>query len=71
MPNDYTSMTYDNTYAFNCRYVVGAESSKRMSPHAYGFAVDIEHLGEPGRRGQRHPPERAGSPCTAPARTAA
>ncbi|MFI5101572.1 MAG: M15 family metallopeptidase, partial [Actinomycetes bacterium] len=39
--NDYASMAHGNTYAFNCRYVVGAEGARRMSPHAYGFAVDI------------------------------
>jgi D-alanyl-D-alanine carboxypeptidase len=39
--NDYASMAHDNTYAFDCRYVVGRESIRRMSPHAYGYAVDI------------------------------
>jgi hypothetical protein len=39
--DDYSSMAHDNTYAFNCRYVVGAEGRHLLSPHAYGIAVDI------------------------------
>jgi hypothetical protein len=39
--NDYASMARDNTYAFNCRYVVGKEGARVMSPHAYGSAIDV------------------------------
>jgi hypothetical protein len=39
--NDYLSMAHDNTYGFNCRYVVGREAARVMSPHAYGYAVDV------------------------------
>ncbi|MFA7267211.1 MAG: M15 family metallopeptidase [Candidatus Nanopelagicales bacterium] len=39
--NDYKSMAADNTSAFNCRYVVGRESSRVRSPHASGRAIDI------------------------------
>jgi hypothetical protein len=39
--NDYASMASDNTSGFNCRYVVGKESVRAMSPHAYGVAVDL------------------------------
>ena len=56
--NDYKSMAYDNTYAFNCRYVVGRESSKRMSPHAYGFAVDVNTWENPDVAGNGTHPNR-------------
>ena len=39
--NDYASMASDNTTGFNCRYVVGKESRRAMSPHAWGSAIDI------------------------------
>jgi hypothetical protein len=39
--NDYKSMKSGNTSMFNCRYVVGRESEKLLSPHAYGRAIDI------------------------------
>lgn len=39
--DDYKSMASGNTSMFNCRYVVGKESSKVLSPHAYGTAIDI------------------------------
>ena len=39
--NDYASMAHDNTYGYNCRFVVGRESRHQLSPHAYGIAVDI------------------------------
>jgi D-alanyl-D-alanine carboxypeptidase len=39
--NDYASMAHDNTYAFNCRFVVGREQAGVLSPHSYGYAVDI------------------------------
>lgn len=39
--DDYASMADDNTSGFNCRYVVGREGEKVLSPHAYGTAVDI------------------------------
>lgn len=47
--NDYSSMAHDNTYAFNCRYVVGGESGRNLSPHAYGSAVDINTWENPDR----------------------
>ena len=37
--NDITMMEADNTSAFNCRQVVG--NPYRVSPHSYGYAVDI------------------------------
>lgn len=39
--DDYRSMAADNTYAFNCRYVVGRETARILSPHATGRAIDI------------------------------
>lgn len=39
--NDYKSMAADNTSGFNCRFVVGKESSKTRSPHASGRSLDI------------------------------
>ena len=39
--NDYASMASDNTSGFNCRYVVGKERVRAMSPHAYGLAIDL------------------------------
>ena len=39
--NDYASMAADNTSGFNCRYVVGRENARAMSPHAFGIAIDI------------------------------
>ena len=39
--NDYASMASGNTSGFNCRYIVGKESVRAMSPHAYGVAVDL------------------------------
>jgi hypothetical protein len=39
--NDYASMKADNTSAFNCRYVVGREPQRVLSPHAYGGSIDI------------------------------
>ena len=39
--NDYASMAADNTYGFNCRYVVGKEDWGIWSPHASGRAIDI------------------------------
>lgn len=39
--NDYASMAAGNTSAFNCRYIVGQESSHAWSPHASGTALDI------------------------------
>jgi len=39
--NDYASMASDNTTGFNCRYVVGKETRRVMSPHASGGAIDI------------------------------
>lgn len=49
--NDYASMAADNTYAFNCRYVVGKEKAKVRSPHAWGFAVDLNTWENPDRTG--------------------
>lgn len=39
--DDYASMAADNTSGFNCRYVVGLESSKTWSPHVSGRAIDV------------------------------
>jgi hypothetical protein len=39
--NDYASMAADNTSGFNCRYVVGKETSRVLSPHSYGGSIDI------------------------------
>lgn len=39
--NDRRSMAADNTSAFNCRFVVGRESQRVLSPHATGRAIDI------------------------------
>ncbi len=39
--NDYAQMAADNTSGFNCRYVVGKERQKVMSPHANRGALDI------------------------------
>ncbi|MFE3328890.1 M15 family metallopeptidase [Streptomyces sp. NPDC059176] len=39
--NDYSSMSADNTSAFNCRFVDGWESRRVLSPHAWGLAIDI------------------------------
>jgi hypothetical protein len=39
--NDYASMASDNTSGYNCRYVVGKELVRAMSPHAYGVAIDL------------------------------
>jgi D-alanyl-D-alanine carboxypeptidase len=47
--NDYASMAADNTYAFNCRYVVGKEKQKVRSPHSWGFAVDLNTWENPDR----------------------
>jgi hypothetical protein len=47
--NDYAAMEADNTSAFNCRYVGGAESSKVYSRHAYGMAIDVNDFENPYR----------------------
>jgi hypothetical protein len=39
--SDYEMMAAGNTSGFNCRYVVGRESERVLSPHAYGTAVDV------------------------------
>lgn len=39
--NDYASMLAGNTSVFNCRYIVGKEHLRLMSPHASGRAIDI------------------------------
>jgi hypothetical protein len=51
--NDYASMAADNTYGFNCRYVVGKEDLGAWSPHASGRAIDINTWENPylSRRG--------------------
>jgi D-alanyl-D-alanine carboxypeptidase len=49
--NDYASMAADNTYAFNCRYVVGKEKAKVRSPHSWGYAVDLNTWENPDRTG--------------------
>ena len=45
--NDYAAMAADNTSAFNCRYVGGAEASKVYSKHAYGTAIDVNDFENP------------------------
>jgi hypothetical protein len=45
--NDYAAMEADNTSAFNCRYVGGAEASKVYSKHAYGTAIDVNDFENP------------------------
>jgi hypothetical protein len=45
--NDYAAMDADNTSAFNCRYVGGAEASKVYSKHAYGTAIDVNDFENP------------------------
>ena len=47
--DDYASMAADNTYGFNCRYVVGKERQKLQSPHSYGIAVDVNTWENPDR----------------------
>jgi D-alanyl-D-alanine carboxypeptidase len=47
--NDYASMAADNTYGFNCRYVVGKEKQKVRSPHSWGFAIDLNTWENPDR----------------------
>jgi hypothetical protein len=51
--DDYASMAADNTYGFNCRYVVGKEDLAIWSPHASGRAIDINTWENPyvSRRG--------------------
>jgi hypothetical protein len=57
--NDYASMAADNTSGFNCRYVVGAEPRRILSPHAYGVAIDINPWENPYNDGRRVHPSRA------------
>lgn len=45
--DDYASMAADNTYGFNCRYVVGKEDLRVWSPHAGGRAIDINTFENP------------------------
>lgn len=45
--DDYAAMSADNTSAFNCRYVGGAEASRVYSNHAYGRAVDVNDVENP------------------------
>ncbi len=42
---DETMMADDNTSGFNCRTVVG--NPYRMSPHSYGYAIDINPVTNP------------------------
>lgn len=37
--DDYKAMRYDNTSAFNCRWVTGRPGVR--SPHSYGYALDL------------------------------
>ena len=39
--DDYASMAADNSSAFNCRFVVGKETSDTLSPHGRGTALDV------------------------------
>jgi hypothetical protein len=43
--SDISSMLADNTSAFNCRQVTGDPYS--LSPHSYGFAIDINTVENP------------------------
>jgi hypothetical protein len=43
--SDITSMTADNTSAFNCRQVTG--NPYALSPHSYGHAIDINTVENP------------------------
>jgi hypothetical protein len=43
--SDIRSMAADNTSAFNCRQVTG--NPYALSPHSYGFAIDINTLENP------------------------
>ncbi|RRD04667.1 hypothetical protein EII34_08975 [Arachnia propionica] len=43
--NDELMMADDNTSGFNCRTVVG--NPYRMSPHSYGYAIDINTVKNP------------------------
>lgn len=54
--DDFASMRADNTSAFNYRTV---PYSKKMSNHAYGFAVDINTRENPYIKGDRVLPEGA------------
>lgn len=45
--DDYAAMQADNTSAFNCRYVGGAEASRVYSRHAYGMAIDVNDFENP------------------------
>lgn len=51
--NDITMMADDNTSAFNCRQVVG--NPYRVSPHSYGYAVDINTVKNPYFAGRWYP----------------
>ena len=48
--SDYRSIEADNTSAFNCRYVAGAN---RWSQHAYGRAIDVNPIENPYVSGGR------------------
>jgi hypothetical protein len=43
--NDMTAMSADNTSVFNCRQVTG--NPYALSPHSYGFAIDINTVENP------------------------
>lgn len=45
--DDTVSMEADNTYAFSCRQVTG--NAARISPHAYGTAIDVNPRENPYR----------------------
>lgn len=45
--SDPISMEHDNTSAFNCRQVTG--NPYRMSPHSYGYAIDVNPVENPYR----------------------
>lgn len=51
--SDDASMAADNTSAFNCRFVSGAQ---RWSQHAYGEAIDVNPVENPYLRGARVSP---------------
>ncbi len=47
--NDYASMASGNTSMFNCRYIVGREKQRVVSPHAGGRALDLNPWENPYR----------------------
>ena len=53
--SDHLSMRWNNTSAFNCRYVAG---TTRWSQHAYGRAIDVNPVQNPYVSGDYVSPEK-------------